>query len=209
MPLISVPSVLSTFVPSPSLNSTSTASAGTLSFLSTLVTWLLTYSTCFSTTSSDLSSKVILILPSKSPSLDVLLFSSVTSSNFAPLRSSFILPLFSSVAESLALTPSFHSTVSPTHFLSSTGSRPPRASILSAFVSSIFKVPGSDVSGVVSSSAIPPLSVTVAVTVVSPFTLSLGRVITPFTTFPSPTIDQVPSSAFVAVVVFVLPSFPV
>ena len=47
-------------------------------------------------------------------------------------------------------------------------------------ISSIFKVPGSDVSGSVLSFAIPPLSVTVAVTVVSPFTLSLGRVITPF-----------------------------
>ena len=176
-----------------------------------LVTWLLTYSICFSTTSSDLSSKVILILPSKSPSLDVLLFSSVTSSNFAPLRSSFILPLFSSVAESLAFTPSFQSTSSPTHFLSSTGSRPPRASTLSAFVSSTVKDPCSDVSGVLSSSATPPLSVTVAVTSVPPFTSFLGMVTTPFwSTEPLPSeIDQVPFSSLVAVVVFVLPSFPV
>ena len=171
-----------------------------------LVTLLLTYSICFSTMISDSSSNFTLTLPLKSPSLEVLLFSSVTSSNFAPSRS-----LLTSVSfvESLAFMPSFQLTSSPTHFFISTGSRPPRASTLSAFVSSIFKVPGSEVSGVLSSSAIPPLSVTLAVTSVPPFTLSLGRVITPFFTVPSPSIDQVPFLSFVAVVVFVLPSFPV
>ena len=141
------------------------------------VTRLLTYSICFSTTSSDLSSKVILILPLKSPSLEVLLFSSVTSSNFASFNSSSTSDFF---ASSLAFTPFFQSTSSPTHFLIATGSRPPRALTLSAFVSFTGKVPGSDVSGVVSSSAIPPLSVTLAVTSVSPFTLFLGRLTTPF-----------------------------
>ena len=156
------------------------------------------------------SSKVTLTLPMKSPSAVVPLEFSSAKVVFASSKNSFIFALFSSVAESFALTPSFQSTSSPTHFLRATGSRPPRALTLSAFVSFIVKVPGSDVRGVVSSSAIPPLSVTLAVTSVLPFTLSLGRVITPFTTVPSPVvIDQVPSSAFVAVVVFVLPSFPV
>ena len=146
------------------------------------------------------SSKVTLILPSKSPSLEVLLFSSVTSSNFAPFKSSSTSSFF---ASSLTFTPFFQSTSSPTHFLRVTGSRPPRASTLSAFVSSKVKVPGSEVSGSLSSSAIPPLSVTVADTTDSPLTLFLGRVITPLvSTEPSPlVIDQVPSSAFVAVVV--------
>ena len=54
-----------------------------------------------------------------------------------------------------------------------------------------------------SSSAIPPLSVTVAVTFVPPFTLDTSRVTTPFaSTVPSPSvIDQVPFSSFVALVV--------
>ena len=75
------------------------------------------------------------------------------------------------------------------------------SAFVSFFVSSTVKVPKSDVSGVLSSSATPPLSVTLAFTSVLPFTLSLGRETTPFTTVPSPTIDQVPSSSFVAVVV--------
>ena len=117
----------------------------------------------------------------KSPSFVVPLESSSEIDVLASFNSSLTLASF---LESFALTPSFHSTLSPTHFLISTGSRPPRASTLSAFVSSTVKVPGSDISGSLSSSAIPPLSVTVAVTSVPPFTLSLGRVITPF----SPTV---------------------
>ena len=175
------------------------ASSGRFS-LSDGLTRSLTYSICFSTTISEPSLNVTLTLPSKSPDFSVVLvFGSLASVTVAPLRYSLILSL--SVAESFAFTPFFQSTSSPTHFLRSTGSRPPRASTFSAIVSSTFKVPGSEVSGVLSSSATPPLSVTVAVTSVSPFTLFLGRLITPSTTVPSPTIDQVPSSAFVAVVV--------
>ena len=185
------------------------ASLGRFS-LSDGLTGSLTYSICFSTTISESSLNVTLTLPSKSPEFSVVLvFGSLASVTVAPSRYSLILAL--SVAESFALTPCFQSTVSPTHFLRSTGSRPPRASTFSAFVSSTVKVPGSDVSGVVSPSATPPLSVTVAVTSVPPFTLSLGIVTTPFlSTEPSPSvIDQVSFLSFVAVVVFVLPSFPV
>ena len=176
-----------------------------------LVTWLLTYRICLSTSIKEPSSKVTFILPVKSPSTVVPLEFSSAKVVFASPKNSFIFALFSSVAESLAFTPSFQSTVSSTHFFITTGSRPPRASTFSAFVSSTVKVLGSDVSGSVSPSAIPPLSVTLAVTSVPPFALSLGSVTTPFlSTEPSPSvIDQVPSSAFVAVVVFVLPSFPV
>ena len=190
-------------MPSPSLNSTTSASSGKFSLLDEL-TRSLTYSICFSTTISEPSLNVTLTLPSKSPEFSVVLvFGSLASLTDASLRYSLILSL--SVAESFALTPFFQSTVSPTHFLRATGSRPPRALTFLAIVSSssIGKVPGSEVSGSVSPSAIPPLSVTVAVTCVPPFTLSLERVITPFvSTEPSPSvIDQVPSSAFVAVVV--------
>ena len=137
----------------------------------------------------------------KSPSAVVPLEFSSAKVVFASARRASIFALFSAVASSFALTPCFQSTVSPTHFLISTGSRPPRALTLSAFVSFTVKVPGSDVSGFLSSSAIPPLSVTVAVTTVSPFTLSLGRVITPFSpTSPSPSMVH-PLSPFVAVVV--------
>ena len=202
-------SLSSTLTPSPNLNSTSSASVGTLSFLSMLVTSLLTYSICFSTMISEPSSNVTLTLPVKSPSLVVFLFSSVTSSNVAPFKSSSTSDFF---ASSLAFTPSFQKPSlisSPTHFLIATGSRPPRDSTLSAFVSSKVKVPGSDVSGALSSSATPPLSVTIAVTTSPPFTLSLGRVMTPLTsTSPSPSMVH-PLSPFVAVVVFLLPSFPV
>ena len=161
-----------------------------------------------STTSSELSSNLTFILPALVPAESVFRAVSVASSKVAPSKS-----LLTSVSfvDSFALMPSFQFTSSPTHFFISFGSRPPRASTLSAFVSSTVKDPCSDVSGVVSSSAIPPLSVTVAVTSVPPFTLSLGIVTTPFlSTEPSPSvIDQVSFLSFVAVVVFVLPSFPV
>ena len=150
---------------------------------------------------SESSLNFTLTLPVKSPSLVVLLFSSVASVNVAPAKS---LLTSDSFVESLAFTPSFQSSVSPTHFFITTGSRPPSSLTLSAIVSPIVKVPGSDVSGVLSSSATPPLSVTVAVTSVPPFTLSLGRVTIPFSTvapksLPS-VMDQVPLSAFVATI---------
>ena len=220
-----LPSALSILVPLPSLNSATMASSGVFLLKTTSppgvfsfenhVTWSLTYRVWFSTTSSEPSSNLTLIFPTKpvvllavSVFLFGLLASSWKSSNVAPAKKLLTSSFF---ASSLAFTPSFQSSLSLTHFFITTGSNPPSSVTWSAFVLvfSNVNVASSDCKGFDLSYS--PLSVTLAFTSVPPFIKLVGIVTTPSVpTLPAPdVIDQVPSSAFVAVVVFVLPSFPV
>ena len=142
------------------------------------------------------------------PAESVFLVVSVASVKVAPSKSLLTSVFF---AESLAFTPSFQSTVSFTHFFKTTGSRPPSSVTCSALVFTFgtVNVPLLDSPGACLASW-KPSSLTFALTSVSPFTLSTGRVMTPLlSTDPSPSvIFHVPFSFF-ATVFLSPPSAPV